>query len=249
MPPLPGHSTIVQVATDCLDGSHFSYRNLSHVLGVPLSVPGRIGFNDNWPAVQFELLGEWVKTRPWSNEETASLISQVLKEKKKLPRLHVPGRSRNAINAYRRFLRMKGLLGNAAPSRQQRSWNIKEIQLLRRLVIDLELGARAIVKKGLLRGRSVDSIGQMMRRRHLAANPARSRRMKNARRLSPAELKKLKAALLGPGRKVPSRQLSERFGITPGAVNRHRRLLGASLSWSEARNTRNKKPKKNGRSR
>jgi hypothetical protein len=176
-----------------------------------------------------------MRKRRWSDAEMTALISQIVKEKKKLPEIYLPGRTPAAINNYRRFLRENGRLGNIIPLRKQRYWSVKEIRLLKHLVTNFHFSALNIVKKVLLKGRSVDSVAQMMRRLHLAANPERSRTMKNARRLSPAELNKLKAYLLGAGRKAPSRKVCHYWNINPAALCRHRRLLGASLSWSEAR--------------
>jgi hypothetical protein len=184
-----------------------------------------------------------MRTRPWTDEEKASLISQVVKEKRKLPEICIPGRTAAAINNYRRFLREKRVLEAPPPSRKQQFWTTQEIRALKNLVTNLHLSSRSIVKKGLIKGRSADSIAQMMRRLQLAANIDHSRKMKSARRLSPAELKKLKTYLLGPGRMASCHTVCQRFNTTIGAVNRHRRLLGASLSWIEARRYKPKRTK------
>jgi hypothetical protein len=185
-----------------------------------------------------------MRTRPWTDAERASLVLQVVKERRRLPGISIPGRTPAAINGYRTFLREKGLLGTGISVRKQKHWTIQEIRALKNFVTNLHFSSRSIVKKGLLKGRSVDSIAQMMRRLHLSANPAHSRTMKRARRLSPAERTKLKAYLVGPGRKTPSRQVCERFNMTIAAVNRHRKLLGVALSWSEARRDKRRRSKK-----
>jgi hypothetical protein len=167
---------------------------------------------------------------------------QVVKEKRKLPEISIPGRTAAAINGYRTFLREKGLLEARLPLRNQQYWTTQEIRALKNLVTNLHFSSRSIAKKGLLRGRSVDSISQMMRRLHLTADRKHSRVMKSARRLSPAELKKLKAYLLGPGRKAPCKKVCKQFNISHHAVNRHRKLLGASLTWSEARRGMRRSP-------
>src|SRR5438445_8769869 len=82
-------------------------------------------------------------------------------------------------------------------------------------------------------------------------DPVRVKRAKQARRLSHDERNRLTEFLLAEGRRLSSETIARRFNISMNVTNSHRRKLGVSLSWHEARalssteKSANERPKRN----
>ncbi len=171
----------------------------------------------------------------WSPAERRRLIRQI-QQGKTLPDIRIPGRSSPAINNQRQRLRSAGRLGSQKKRRMQ-PWTTRELMALRRYVNQFRMSAAQIASAGLLpRHKSKDSISQQMRRQHLGD---RRRRLASslAHRLDRHERAALEQFLRTAGRKVATKEVAAKFGISPKTVTAHRRRLNLRLSWHEARSS------------
>lgn len=170
----------------------------------------------------------------WSPSERRALIRHV-RQGKTLADIHIRGRSPAAINNQRQRVREAGLLGNAE-KRHLHMWTMRELRALRRYVQALQMSAARIARAGLLPRHSKDSISQQMRRQKLG-NPKRREAARLARRLDRTERSALEHFLKTEGRTLSSKELAEKFVISPKTVTAYRRRLNLQLSWHEARSS------------
>ena len=168
----------------------------------------------------------------WTRSQTRSLIAQI-RQGNKLPEYRIVNKSPAAINAKRGHLRMAGKLGNQ-PVRTKRKYSQAELDLLEHYAWQLGWSARKVHAAGVLPNRSYHSISKKMGRLGYG-DPERVQRARQARRLSHDERNRLTAFLLNEGRRFSSEAIARRFNISMRVVHFHRRKLGVSLSWHEAR--------------
>ena len=171
----------------------------------------------------------------WSPTERRRLIRQI-QQGKTLPDIRIPGRSSPAINNQRQRLRSAGWLCGQK-KRKIQPWTTRELMALRRYVNKFRMSAAQIASAGLLpRHKSKDSIAQQMRRQRLGD---RRRRLASslAHRLDRHERAALESFLKTAGRKVASKEVAAKFGISPKTVTTYRRRLNLRLSWHEARSS------------
>ncbi|MEK7151281.1 MAG: hypothetical protein AAB784_01010 [Patescibacteria group bacterium] len=170
----------------------------------------------------------------WMAEEDSSLIKQI-KQGKKSPDLYVEGRTREAINDHRVVLRNKGLLKDCPPARVLKPWTMKDLDLLRRLTEE-GLSPAKIVSKNLMPSHPrIFQISKAKERYYTKKQPGYVKKIIN--RLDIEDSMRLNEVLTGEGRFWSSRKLGKKFNLSESVINSRRRLLGVSLSWSEARST------------
>lgn len=189
--------------------------------------------NRSWAGIRYMLR---VLRIPWSNRwtrsQTRSLIAQI-RQGNKLPELRIVNKSQAAINAKRGHLRVAGKLGNR-PARTKLKYSKAEVEVLEHYAWRLGWSARQIHSAGVLPNRSYHSISNKLGRLGYG-DALRVQRAKHARRLTREERDRLTEFLLSEGRRFSSEAIARRFNISMNVVNSHRRKLGVSLSWHEAR--------------
>jgi hypothetical protein len=172
----------------------------------------------------------------WTSLQIEALIDQIVHQRKPLPEIDVPGKSRAAINNQRKRLQLAGLLNGAFPGREVKPWTFPELKKLTAFTQEYGFSAFFISQMGLLPGRSKDSISKMMGR-HGLGNPAVKARARSAQRLDPERRDEFKRFLLDEGRRLPSIEVARRWGIAQKTVTACRRRWGIRLSWREARSS------------
>jgi hypothetical protein len=177
------------------------------------------------------LLIRW--SNRWTRSQTRSLIAQI-RQGKKLPELQIVNKSPAAINAKRGHLGLAGKFGGKQPARIKQKYSKAEVEILEHHAWQLGWSARQVHAAGVLPNRSYNSISKKMGR--LGFGDAQHvQRAKQARRLSHEERDRLTKFLLNEGRHFSSEAIARRFNISMNVANSHRRKLGVSLSWHEAR--------------
>ena len=172
----------------------------------------------------------------WTKEELETLVHQLRVERKSLPHLVVPKKSRAAINNQRQRLKRAGSLDQVFAGRQLSPWTIRELNELKKLTQEYGFSAAFIVQLQLIPGRTVHAISKMMAR-HGLGNPDVKRRAQNARRLIADERRQLQQFLLQEGRRMPSARVAAQWGLAQKTITTYRRRLGVPLSWDEARSS------------
>jgi len=168
----------------------------------------------------------------WTSSQTRSLIAQV-KQRRQLPEIHIEHKSKAAINAKRRYLRLAGKLRDTTGA-TKRQYTDAELAILEHYGWELGWSACQIRAGGVLPNRSYQSISKKLGR--LAyGDPLRVRRAKQARRLTEDERAEFKKFLLTDGRHLSSEMIAHQFGVSTKVVNFHRRKQAVPLSWHEAR--------------
>jgi hypothetical protein len=175
------------------------------------------------------------KCKKYTKAENRSLIRQIVKEKKKLPDLYLPGRTPAAINTQRGRLRAKGLLGDSCPLRKIKTFSIREFNFLKRYA-SMGLSAIKTAKLGVLPGRSKNSISGAMNRNDLG-DPLVSELAKLVKHLDEDQKNRLKDCLLNHSAGRSTKSIAEEFELPVKLVRAYRRKLGRALTWQEARNT------------
>jgi hypothetical protein len=170
----------------------------------------------------------------WTNPQIESLINQIVQQKRPLPEIDVPGKSRAAINNQRKRLQRSGVLNGAFAGRVVKPWTFPELKKLMAFTQEYRFSASFIAQMRLLPGRTKDSISKMMGR-HGLGDPAVKARARQARRLDAAHREEFRDFLLGDGRLAPSIEVAKRWGVAQKTVTAYRRRLGIHLSWQEAR--------------
>jgi hypothetical protein len=168
----------------------------------------------------------------WTTSQTRSLIAQI-RQGNKLPGLRIVNKSPAAINAKRGHLRVAGKLGKQ-PASPKQEYSKAEVEILEHYAWQLGWSARQVHAAGVLPSRSYNSISKKMGRLGFG-DALRVQRAKEARRLAREERDRLTEFLLNEGRRFSSEAIARRFEISMNVVNSHRRKLGVSLSWHEAR--------------
>ena len=128
---------------------------------------------------------------------------------------------------------MAGKLGNQ-PARIKQKYAKSEVGILELYAWQLGWSARQVHAAGVLPSRSYNSISKKMGRLGFG-DALHVQRTKDARRLPHEERDRLTEFLLNEGRCFSSEAIAQRFKISMKVVNSHRRKLGVSLSWHEAR--------------
>jgi hypothetical protein len=169
----------------------------------------------------------------WTKAQIGSLIDQI-QQRRPLPGIAVPGKSRAAINNQRKRLQLAGLLNGAFTGRAVKPWTCPELKKLTDLTREYGFSASLIAQLELLPGRTRDSVSKMMGR-HGLGNPAVKARARQARRLDAADREEFKQFLVGEGRLLPSIEAARLWGVAQKTVTAYRRRLGIRLSWEEAR--------------
>jgi len=172
----------------------------------------------------------------WSSPQIESLIDQIVEQRKPLPEIVVPGKSRAAINNQRKRLQLAGLLNGAFRGREVKPWTFPELKKLTAFTQEYGFSAFFIAQMELLPGRSKDSISKMMGR-HGLGNPVVKARARAARRLDPEHREEFRQFLLGEGRLLPSVEVARQWGVAQKTVTACRRRWGIRLSWQEARSS------------
>jgi hypothetical protein len=189
--------------------------------------------NRSWACICYMLRGLHIHwSNRWTRSQTRNLIAQT-KQGKKLPELRIPNKSAAAINAKRRYLRLAGKLGNQ-PGTIKEKYSEAELAILEHYAWQLGWSARQIHVAGVLPNRRYNSISKKIGRLGYG-DPVRVQRAKKAMRLTEDEHRRLTQFLLADGRRLSTETIARRFNISLKVVNFHRRKLGVSLSWHEAR--------------
>jgi hypothetical protein len=189
--------------------------------------------NRSWAGICYMLRVVRVRwSNRWTRGQTKSLIAQI-RQGNKLPELRIVNKSPAAISAKRGHLRMAGKLGNQ-PARTKQKYSQAELDLLEHYAWQLGWSARQVHAAGVFPNRSYHSISKKMGRLGYG-DPVRVQRARLARRLSHEERNCLTEFLLAQGQCSSSETIARRFNISMKVVNFHRRKVGVSPSWHEAR--------------
>ena len=127
--------------------------------GVPLNELKLEGRSHS--AIRYKVYGMGINFVRWKKNEI-SLLEELIKDGKKPWEIEIPGRSKNAI-------RNKSVRSECWQTKKRlvKSWNLREIKLLKKLVMDCGYTAKMAISNGYFPNRSRDSISQQMRRMHL----------------------------------------------------------------------------------
>lgn len=163
---------------------------------------------------------------PWTRAEDRRLRRQ-FRAGVAVEQMSLAGRTASAIcnRCYRLGLRCR--------QRLVRRWSPDELALLLQLAKEQRLSANRIKALGHFPNRTLKAVATM--KRHLGyVSAMRSDRARHARPLTGNELRRFQRFLRGPGRRTPTAEIVQRFGVSISAVWRHRSRLNCRLTVAQS---------------
>ncbi len=163
----------------------------------------------------------------WTRAEDASLRRQ-FRAGIAIKQIAIVGRSAKAI------LHRCYDLGLVCRWRVVCRWSAAERSHVRQLAQEQGLSANRIKALGHFPNRTLKALA-MMKRRLGCVSALRADRARHVRRLSPDELQRLQRFLRGRGRRTPTAEIVERFGVSTSMVWRQRHRLKCPLTVERSR--------------
>lgn len=165
--------------------------------------------------------------RLWTKAEDAALRRQ-FRAGIAVERISVIGRTVKAI------VRRGYALGLVRRRRVIRRWSPAERQLFQQLAKEQGLSANRIKALGHFPNRTLGALATM--KRYLGyVSALQSDRARHTRQLTGGELERFRRFLRGPGRRTPTAEIVERFGVSTSMVWRNRHRLKCPLTVEQSR--------------